>query len=150
MSEYNRLTASLLALRLGVFLVMFMWTLDKLVNPAHAGAVFENFYGLGGVGGTALTLVAIGELLLILAFGAGLWKRVTYGAVLILHAISTFSSYAQYFSPWQPGNLLFFAAWPMLAACLALYLLRDQDTLLAFHRRDAGKRKEGLVTEARQ
>jgi putative oxidoreductase len=27
-------------------------------------------------------------------------------------------------------NLLFFAAWPMLAACIALYLLRDQDTLL--------------------
>jgi hypothetical protein len=26
-------------------------------------------------------------------------------------------------------NLLFFAAWPMLAACFALYLLRDLDTL---------------------
>lgn len=26
-------------------------------------------------------------------------------------------------------NLLFFAAWPMLAACLALFLLRDEDTL---------------------
>jgi len=35
----------------------------------------------------------------------------------------------QYLNPWQ--NLLFFAAWPMLAACVALYLLRDADTLLS-------------------
>jgi hypothetical protein len=27
------------------------------------------------------------------------------------------------------GNLLFFAAWPMLGAALALFLLRDEDRL---------------------
>lgn len=128
MSDEKRLRASLLALRLGVFLVMLMWTLDKFVNPGHAGAIFENFYGLEGLGGTILMVIAAAEMLLILAFVAGLYKRVTYGAVFLLHGISTLSSYAQYFSPWD--NLLFFAAWPMLAACFALYLLRDQDTLL--------------------
>ena len=40
-----------------------------------------------------------------------------YGAVLALHAASTFSSY-------RP-------AWPMLAACIALYMLRDFDTIAA-------------------
>ena len=151
MNNDQRLTVSLLALRLGVFVVMLMWTLDKFVNPAHAAAVFENFYGLAGFGGTVLTLVAIVELVLILAFVAGMWKRVTYGGVLTLHAISTFSSYAQYLSPWQPGNLLFFAAWPMLAACVALYLLRDEDTLLALHRGDTGHRKApGQMRQTRQ
>jgi putative oxidoreductase len=29
-------------------------------------------------------------------------------------------------------NLLFFAAWPMLAACFALYYLRESDTLGTF------------------
>lgn len=90
MSQARRIQVSLLALRLTVFLVMLMWTLDKFVNPEHAGAV------------------------------------------LILHAVSTFSSFAQYLSPWQ--NLLFFAAWPMLAACLALYLLREHDTLATIGR----------------
>lgn len=132
MSPENRLKVSLLVLRLGVFIVMFMWTLDKFVNPAHAGAVFENFYGLSGFGGAALATVAALEMLLILAFLAGLWKRLTYGAVLVLHGVSTLSSYAQYFSPWE--NLLFFAAWPMLAACVALYLLRQEDTLLTVRR----------------
>lgn len=124
----QRLTVSLFALRLGVFVVMLMWTLDKFFNPGHSAAVFENFYGLADFGGALLATLGALELLLILAFLAGLWKRWTYGAVMVLHGISTLSSYAQYLAPWD--NLLFFAAWPMLAACLALYLLRDQDTLL--------------------
>jgi putative oxidoreductase len=44
----------------------------------------------------------------------------------VLHGISTLSSYRQYLDPFD--NLLFFAAWPMLAACVALFLLRDLDT----------------------
>ena len=49
--------------------------------------------------------------------------------MLLFHSISTLSSYKQYFAPFEGPNLLFFAAWPMLAACLALYLLRDLDTM---------------------
>lgn len=45
-SLITALARSLLALRLGVFIVMLMWTLDKFVNPAHAGKVFEAFYGI--------------------------------------------------------------------------------------------------------
>ena len=55
--------------------------------------------------------------------------RFTYGAVLLFHAISAVSAYQQYISPFESHNLLFYAAWPMLAACLALYTLRDLDTL---------------------
>lgn len=109
-------------------MVMLMWTLDKFVNVSHAARVFENFYGIAGLGRGAMAVLGGAELLLVLAFGLGLWKRVTYGAVLVLHAISTLSSYRQYLDPF--ANLLFFAAWPMLAACAALYLLRDLDTRL--------------------
>jgi len=73
--------------------------------------------------------IGILELLLLFGFLAGVRKRFTYGAVFLLHAISTFSSYKQYLSPFEGANLLFYAAWPMLAACFALYLLRDLDTL---------------------
>lgn len=121
------LIRSLLALRLGVFIVMLMWTLDKFVNPGHAGKVFETFYGIGWLTQNASYVIGAVEMVLILAFVAGLWRRWTYGAVLILHAISTLSSYKQYLAPFD--NLLFFAAWPMLAACLALYWLRDWDNL---------------------
>ena len=125
-SDRERIATALLLLRLGVFLVMLMWTLDKFVNAAHASRVFAGFYGLAGFGPGLLAAIGAAELLLILAFVAGLWTRLTYGAVMILHGISTLSSYRQYLDPFD--NLLFFAAWPMLAACVALFLLRDLDT----------------------
>lgn len=123
--DTNRLEWSLLLLRIGVFLVMFMWTLDKFVNPGHAGAIFEGFYGVSGMGGFVLYALAAVEMVVILAFLAGLWKTWTYGAVLVFHGVSTLSSYSQYLNAFD--NLLFFAAWPMLAACAALFLLREHD-----------------------
>lgn len=66
------------------------------------------------------------ELVLILAFVVGYRKTITYGLVLVLHAVSTLSALPQYLDPFN--NLLFFAAWPMLAACYTLFSLRDLDT----------------------
>ena len=45
----TRLARVLLFMRLTVFVVMFVWTLDKFVNPAHASGIFAYFYGIGGV-----------------------------------------------------------------------------------------------------
>lgn len=126
----QNLRFSLFGLRLSIFVVMFFWTLDKFVRPDHAASVFKGFYAISGLGDSIMTLIGVLELILIAGFLFGLKKRFTYGAVLILHGISTLSSYKQYLAPFENGNLLFFAAWPMLAACIALYLLRDEDTLL--------------------
>ncbi|HEV8553705.1 MAG TPA: hypothetical protein VGR65_10035 [Casimicrobiaceae bacterium] len=135
MSPANRLPLALFLLRGSVFLVMFMWTLDKFVRPDHAGSVFEHFYGLEGFGPFAMRALGALELALLIAFALGVAQRYTYGAVLILHAISTLSSYRQYWHAFEGNNLLFFAAWPMLAACFALYYLRESDT----HRLDYHK-----------
>ncbi len=48
--------------------------------------------------------------------------------MLLLHGLSTLAGFRQYLAPFQGPNLLFFAAWPALAGCIALYLLRDLDT----------------------
>ena len=134
MLKSNRnLTLSLLFLRLGVFIVMFMWTLDKFVNPGHSAAILEKFYFLEGVGMQIVYALGTLEMLLILGFIAGYKKKWTYGIVLFLHASSTLSSFGQYLDPWK--HLLFFAGWPMLAACISLYLLRDDDTLFALEKK---------------
>lgn len=128
MSNDDRIAYSLFALRLGVFIVMLVWTLDKFINYEHAAAVFQRFYYLSGIGREIMLLVGAIELVIIIGFVLGLKKRITYGIVLALHAVSTLSSYNIYLNPYAGGpNLLFFAAWPMLAACIALYLLRDMD-----------------------
>ncbi len=128
MSSHERqLAISLLLLRLSVFLVMFVWTLDKFLNPDHAARIFENFYKIGGLGNEIFYIIGAIQLLIILGFVAGFKKRWTYGIVLFLHSVSTFSSFRQYLDPFN--NLLFFAAFPMLAACFTLYSLRKQDTI---------------------
>lgn len=122
----QRLATALFALRITVFLVFLMWTLDKFVNPQHAAGVFEDFYYLAGLGPGVFVAIGIAELVLILLFLGGIAKFWTYGAVLVFHAISTLSSWQMYFGF---DHLLFFAGWPMLAACFALFWLRDHDTL---------------------
>jgi hypothetical protein len=121
----NRLQWSLFTLRLGVFIVMLMWTLDKFVNPGHSARIFEHFYGISGSTDTIAYILGSLQLVLVFAFMAGIKKRITYGLIFLMHGASTLSSYAQYLDGFN--NLLFFAAWPMWAACFSLYLLRDED-----------------------
>jgi putative oxidoreductase len=135
MTHQNKsLPVALFGLRISVFLVMFMWTIDKFINPAHAGEIYEKFYFIAGLESSVLLIIlAVVELVILIAFLAGLYKKFSYGFVLVIHAISTLSSFKQYLSPFEVPHLLFFAAWPMLAACVALFLLRDEDVLLTFH-----------------
>ncbi len=126
MTAEERVPVALLLLRLGVFVVMFMWTLDKFLNTKHAVQVFAKFYFMSGLSDGAFYAIGLAELVVLFGFLLGYQKRFTYGGVLVFHAISTVSSFRQYLDPFK--NLLFFAAWPMLAACSALYLLRDRDT----------------------
>ena len=126
-ASLRHLPLSLLLMRLGVLAVMLPWTLDKFIHPDHSAGVFGNFYGLGGMTSTFLLVVGALQLLILLGFALGYFKRWTYVAVLAMHTVSTLASWKMYLA-W---NLLFFAAWPMLAACIALYLLRDHDTLFS-------------------
>jgi putative oxidoreductase len=123
----KQLQLSLFLLRISIFLVMFMWTIQKFVDPEHAIKIYEGFYYIVGLESIVMYAIGVVEMIILLFFLVGYKKKYTYGAVLILHAISTLSSFKQYLAPFEGPHLLFFAAWPMLAACVALFLLHDQD-----------------------
>ena len=127
----KKLEITLLLLRLSVFLVMFMWTMDKFINPGHAAKVYEKFYYIAGLEAVVMYATGALEIILLIMFLAGYKKKYVYGAVLALHTVSTLSSFKQYLAPFEGPNLLFFAAWPMLAACIALFILRDHDKMLS-------------------
>jgi len=131
MVQEKKLQLSLFLLRVSVFIVMLIWTLDKFIRPEHAAKIFEMFYFAPPLGAMVMYVLGALEMVLIIAFVVGAWKKLTYGLVLVLHAISTLSSFMLYLAPYQEANILMFAAWPMLAACITLFLLRDQDTLCA-------------------
>ncbi len=132
----SRTHLALLLLRAGVTIVMGMWALDKFINPEHTARVFETFYFISDLNATSSYVLGLIQGAIVILFAVGLYKRFSYGAVFLMHLISTLSTYERYFNPWEGTNLLFFAAWPMLAAIAALYLLRDKDTMLSLGRQN--------------
>ena len=133
MQNENQIRLALFFVRAGIALVLFMWTLDKLINPEHAAAVYSNFYFIEGISASIFYVIGGLELILITFFILGIKKRISYLVVFVIHGISTLSSYNQYLNPFEGPALLFFAAIPMLAACYLLYLMRDSDSLYSFN-----------------
>lgn len=129
MLDERRLEWSLFLLRITVFIVVLVWTVDKFLNPGHAAKVYESFYYIGGLGAGVMTVIGVVELVILVGFALGLYKKYTYGAVLIFHGISTLSTWKMFVAPLTGAHMLFFAGLPMLAACLTLFLLREQDKL---------------------
>ena len=125
----KKLINTLFWLRISVALVLIMWTIDKIINVEHAARVYEHFYKIPGLAdGSLMIMIGVAELILIALFLIGRFKNITYLIVLIIHGVSTLSTYAKFMTPFGGSNLLFFTAWPMLAACWMLYVFREQDT----------------------
>ena len=129
----GRLSLSLLLLRLSLGLVMMVWAFDKILNPGHGAAVLEGFYGLPDTGEQVIRMIGIAQGLIVLGFLLGIAKTWTYGAVLLMHAVTTLVSFGAYLEPLE--NILFFSAWPMLAGLVTLFLLRGEDRIATFGRR---------------
>jgi uncharacterized membrane protein YphA (DoxX/SURF4 family) len=123
----RELPVALFILRLGLGVFLLLFGIDKLVAPEITVEVFAQFYGLIVSHGMVYATGVL-EILLGLAFLAGLWKTLSYGLGLLLHAVSTLATYQELLSPFG-ANHLFLAAVPVLAAFLALFLLRRHDTL---------------------
>ena len=93
-------------LRWSIAVFMLVWSVDKLLMPEDFIGLFQHFY-----------------------------RTVTYGLMLVMNAVTVVVSLPQILDPYGGGaNQLFFASVPVLAACLLLFLLRDQDTRLVIKR----------------
>lgn len=121
----------LLLLRIAIFMMMLLWAIDKFMRPFSEAALYQQTYHLPVLPSMAMYAIGAFQILLATCFVIGLQKTLTAGLVLLGVLVYTIASYHLYMPPFQGSNLLFFAAWPMLAVCISLYLLRKQDTLLA-------------------
>ncbi len=132
MTRDTQLEASLLLMRVAIAAFLLVWAIDKVIAPEHAQAVFSHFY-FSEPSQPALKAIGIVQMVVIAAFAAGFARFWTYGAVLVMHTASTASSYAQLLNPWggDRPQLLFWAAVPVLAAMIALFVLRDRDRLMS-------------------
>ena len=76
--DSNRVGVALLVLRITVFLVILIWTIDKFVEPHHASKIMEHFYFIKGVGSSMIYVIGAIELGVLGAFvvGVGASQRV--------------------------------------------------------------------------
>lgn len=139
MTFEKRMKLGLLALRLGIFIVFLVWGLDKILAPAHNTGMIGHYYGVSITHGTIMAL-GVAELIFLAAFLLGFFKTWTYGGVLLFHLVTTIVSFKRLLPAdmWSKGwggyeihQLLYFGSIPLLACCIALFLMREEDTLLA-------------------
>lgn len=150
MAQERRLRIGLAVTRVSLAMFFLVWAVEKLVKPESTQEIFESFYSLQIPVAASYAIGAL-QVLLILAFLAGLFKTLSYGLPLIMHAISTVSSYQQLLAPYEASNHLFWAGVPVLGALIALFLLRDSDQLLTIktaRARRITKSKKGADTPA--
>lgn len=132
MSDERRIQAALLTMRWATAAFLLVWAIDKIVSPKHAQAVFAKYYLLQDASHALLVTAGLAQVAVILAFAAGWLRAWSYGAVLLMHLVSTASTLPHLLMPWAQGSqLLFWAAVPVLAAMLALFVLRDLDRLFS-------------------
>ena len=123
----SRLAIALLVMRITLGIFFLQWGIEKFVVPATTLAIFRNFYGIN-FGTWVPPILGVLQILLALALLVGFKPRITYGLVLVLHTVTVVVSIPRLISPWNPvSNHFFIAGVPILAAFLALYMLRDWD-----------------------
>jgi putative oxidoreductase len=126
----RREQAALFLLRVGLGFFLLLWSCDKFAEPGTTVNIFQGFYKIP-ISTSAAYVIGSVEALISMLFIAGAWRSYTYAIGLALHAISTFASWRQLTSPFSQGHHMFVAAIPVLTAFIALYILRDRDTLWA-------------------
>lgn len=123
-----------LLLRISVALLIVLWGIDKIVDPAHGVAVSDRFYG-GLLSLPALMPVFGGAQILVGALAlVGLFRRVVDPLVLLLNTASLVGVWRSILDPWgwymEGTNVLFFPSLIVFAASLVLVLNREAETLV--------------------
>ena len=122
------LQVSLLIMRWSIAAFLLVWGLDKVLASGGAMKTFSKYYTeVSDL--NVIMVLGLTQIILILAFALGAFKTYTYAAITLMHAVSTFASWERYLDPFARPNILFFAAIPILAALVALFILRKRDTL---------------------
>lgn len=129
MTMQGKLKLSLAILRYTVGAFFAVWVIEKFVKPESTQGIWKAFYFVSDLPLEASYVIGVVQAVILICFVLGLFKFWSYGLILIMHALSTASTWAQLADPYSGGNHLFWAAVPALGALIALFILRDEDTL---------------------
>jgi putative oxidoreductase len=125
----DRTPQGLLILRLTLALFFAQWSIEKFIHPEAAASIFAHFYGLQISAMIAYVFGAV-ELAFTIGLLLGVARTIALGGLILIHGISVLVSWYQLLHPWAAvPNHLFIASIPVLGGLVALFLLRNRDTL---------------------
>jgi len=132
---------SLLALRISIALLVFLWGVDKIVDTEHALRVSDNFY-FGFLSFPALmpVLGVIQSGIAVLAL-VGLFRTVVDPVILLINLGSMLGVWRSILDPWgwflDGTNVLFFPSLIVAAGCVVMIAFQDEETLVLDRKRAA-------------
>ena len=129
----RRLSIALAILRFTFAMFMAVWVVEKFIAPETTAAIVGSYYGFDLDIALAYAIGTV-QAILLAAFVCGVFKTVSYGAFMLMHASSIVVSWQQLITPYEGFNHLFHAGLPALGAIVALFLLRERDVLFTLSR----------------
>lgn len=106
----------------------------RFTKPESAKGIAAKYYKISSLPDVAVTITGVLFVLLLAAFLLGFKKRISYLAVLLIHALGTIMTIPYLIPGGEKFNILFLAAVPTIGAMWLLYALRDHDTIMTIDR----------------
>ncbi len=130
----DKLKFPLFFTRLAIFYFLLPWVLMRFTAPSGAQNIASKYYKVSSMPEIATTVIGVLWVALLLAFLFGIKKRISYGLVLLIHAVGTLFTLPYLIIGTENMNIMFFAAIPVIGAMWLLYTLRDHDTFLSLNK----------------
>jgi len=87
--NHTNLKLPLFLTRLGIVLFLAPWVLMRLTKVEAGTGIFAKYYHISNLPDIAGYAIGIFWLALLVAFAIGFKKKISYGLVLVLHALGT-------------------------------------------------------------
>lgn len=131
----SNLKLPLFILRATIAIFYMVWALEKFVDPETTVAIWKAFYMVENLPIAAAYAIGALQVAAVACFFFGVLKFWSYGFLMVIHGLGTLTTYERLLNPYEGHNHLFIAAIPVLGALIALFLLREEDTLLTLSRK---------------
>lgn len=134
----SKLQLSLFIVRVSLAAFFAVWAIEKFVKPESTVGIWKAFYMVDSLPLEASYAIGAVQAAVLLAFALGVLKFWSYGFLMVIHGLSTLSTYGRLLDPYSGPNHLFWAAVPALGALIALFIMRNEDTMLTLSGKKSG------------
>lgn len=122
---------ALIILRFGLVWFLFVWAVNKIIEPGQYARIWGYFHGVD-IGANLPYVMGGAQVVICLAAALGIWRTVSYGLLFIMHLVTVIVIFPSLIDPFEivdnfPVNRNSAVALTALAGFATLWLLRHRD-----------------------